>query len=221
MKTKQSDFICSSDYDCSYLRPMNPKIMLLLFVVLFHACSSNEPIKKKKVPSDFTNIWKKNGDTLIFTRYKCGYLYARKTYIHQKLRHAEIFDKEEHFRHMIEFNADGTPMFMGGLTIFHQKKNTLFIRNSKFDVPFEVLEIANPIGDTLMSQIEVLDTLQVTKCGVVSSVDLSKILQRKKSTYLEVVHLYQIDEKTFEQVPEFVFIGRGVKVDTYNLHGFW
>ena len=84
-----------------------------------------------------------------------------------------------------------------------------------------MLEIANPIGDTLMSQIEVLDTLQVTKCGAVSSVDLSKILRRKKSSYLEVIHFYQIDEKTFEQVPEFVFIGRDVKVDTYNLHGFW
>lgn len=218
---KKNDLIFKSDFDCSYLRPMNTKIMLLLLLVLLHACSSNEPIKKKKVHSDFTSIWEKNGDSLIFTRYKCGYLYARKTYIHQKLRYAEIFDKEENIRHMIEFNADGTPMFMGGLTIFHQKKNTLFIRNSKFDVPYEVLEIANPTGDTLISQIVVLDTLKLTKCGAVSSVDVSKILRHKKSSYLEVIHLYQIDEKTFEQVPEFVFIGRGVKVDTYNLHGFW
>ena len=36
-----------------------------------------------------------------------------------------------------------------------------------------------------------------------------------------IIHFYQIDDKTFEQVPEFVFIGRDVKVDTYNLHGFW
>ena len=199
---------------------MKPELILISLLTLVQSCTMNAPIGTNNKNSEFYKTWEKKGDTLIFTRYKKGYLYGRNVYVNHKLRQGEIYGKNGSVRRIV-IHEDGTPEFKGGLIIYHQKGSKLFFRNSQFDAEFNVFEIANPQFAKTRASIKILDTLKVTKSKTSSSVDLSGILRFKKAAYLEVNYLFRIDEKTQILVDDNVFIERGRKVDTYNLHGSW
>jgi hypothetical protein len=199
---------------------MKPELILISLLILVQGCTMNAPIGTNKKDSELYKTWEKKGDTLIFTRYKNGYLYGRNVYINHKLRQGEIYGKSGSMRRIVILE-DGTPEFKGGLIIYHQKGRKLYFRNSQFDAEFDVFEIANPEFAKRSASIKILDTLKVTKSKTSSSVDISGILRFKKSTYLQMNYLFRIDKKTQIRVDDYVFIERGRKVDTYNLHGSW